>query len=270
MLAFVIPLRSKVSSRNWTLEVRLLERTIQSILNQTDPHFNIYLVYTDKPDINIIHPKLHFIQFPHPFLPFDHIIDIKSPKVKVYSPKWVEGEMDKGRKICLGCKIAIEEGHKYIMQVDADDLVSNRICSFVNFNLEQNKAGWYVDKGYIYQEGRGYLLKQPANMNYLNGSTNIIRADLVPIPDFRSHKTEDYFFFITHGYLKNRIKHMYNEEIEPLPFYANIYVVSGNNHSAIVQSVSAISIKNLAKVILRGVVLTSSIKESFRLYKIHS
>ncbi|WP_106219056.1 hypothetical protein [Pontibacter ummariensis] len=261
-------MRSKESSKNWELEEQLLERTIKSLLNQENQTFKIILVYADKPNLSISSDKLLMFEFPYPFLEYKDInYDLPVSKEKL-DIKWVVGEMDKGRKIMYGCKEAKKLGCNYIMQVDSDDLVHRNLSSFVDSNGNANKPGWFIDKGYIYIEGKNYLIKQASKMNLINGSTHIIRDRLIIIPDFLSTKASDFFLFCNHGYLRNKIFHDNNEELEPLPFYGNIYIASGNNQSNIYELSQANNLKNFFKLILRSKIITKSLKKTFGLNKI--
>ncbi|WP_347159299.1 glycosyltransferase family A protein [Pontibacter chitinilyticus] len=271
MLAFVVPLRPKLGCKNWELEVHLLKRTIKSILNQTSSNFQIFLVYTDKPELNIDDPKLRLIKFPYQFLPLEEIIDKNNPHNNIASKSnWgLVSEMDKGRKVSYGCKIAKENRCDYIMQVDGDDLVNRSIAEFVNSHLHLKKPGWYIEKGYIYVEGRKYILKQPSKMNLINSSTHILREDLVSIPDFNSKDVFDFSLFGSHGYLKKRIFLKHKVNITAFPYYGIIYILSGNNQSAIFEINKAKSLKNFIKLLVRGKLLSSKLRMDFGLYNIN-
>ncbi|MBB6610328.1 hypothetical protein H7F15_04700 [Pontibacter sp. Tf4] len=267
MVGFVVPFRGKANSKNWHYDQLLLQRTINSILNQIDRRFKIFLVYTDYPELDITADLdlIEYIKFPFEYMSYNEmVLNIHDQK---HAATWLERNTDKGKKILWGCKYAIAEGCTYIMQVDSDDLISNKIVSHVLRN--QGEPGWYISKGYIYIEKDEILIKQPDKMNFINGSTHIIKAELVNIPDFTSKEITDYYFFNAHGYLKDRIKQNFKLELKQLPFYANVYVASGYNQSNINALVQLNSIKNFLKLILRFKLLTSSIRNEFGLYALH-
>jgi len=100
----------------------------------------------------------------------------------------------------LGCKVAKELGCKYLMAVDSDDLVSNQLADYVNGNLSQRAAGWRFLNGYMYEEGSKIILKNHEIWG-INGSTHVIRADLVDIPDLKTnYNLFDYSLFEGHAY----------------------------------------------------------------------
>ena len=72
MFYFLIPLRSKISSKNWDIISKLFNNTIKSVCNQTDPNFKIILAYHDLPEIDREYlKKLELIKvtFPTPEKP---------------------------------------------------------------------------------------------------------------------------------------------------------------------------------------------------------
>jgi hypothetical protein len=187
MMTFVVPFRSKASSNNWNYHSALLYRTIVSLLNQTDRNFKVIVVYTDYPERVIESENLIWLHFPFPFLTVRDITDYETYAKAYFSKeKFAEYAMDQARKSIYGSQLAKELGSKYIMSVDADDLVSNKIAKFVNTYGDIENPGWFVNKGYVHLDGKNYVYRYPKNLNQFCGSTYIDRTDLVSIPDFDS------------------------------------------------------------------------------------
>ncbi len=44
----------------------------------------------------------------------------------------------------------------YIMTIDSDDCVSNKVCAFVSKNGTDSISSWYFKKGCLYPEGKSY------------------------------------------------------------------------------------------------------------------
>jgi NAD-dependent dihydropyrimidine dehydrogenase PreA subunit len=65
--------------------------------------------------------------------------------------KWLK-EFDKGKKLKFAAAYAMTIGANYIMTVDSDDCISNRICEFVSKNNDSSILGWYVKKEYLYRD----------------------------------------------------------------------------------------------------------------------
>jgi hypothetical protein len=268
MLAFVIPFRSKQSSNNWEYHSQLLNRTIQSICNQTNKDYRVIVVYTDLPENKIEHGHVFYLHFPYSFLNAREITDFDSYVKQYYTETYAQIEMDQARRIIYGCKHAIEQQCTYIMSVDADDLVSNKIASFISNNENSEDAGWYVNKGYVYLEGKNFVYRYNKNLNQFCGSTNIIRADLVSIPDLESRNLLDFNFFSSHAWLKDRLQEYKNAAIRPLPFRGVVYVlndVSWTNYGA---SYKGKGLKKWAKLFLLGQLINKKLRMQFGVYSI--
>lgn len=266
MIGFVIPIKPKRFSKDWNYDNLLLERTVGSILNQTDNKYKIYIVYSEKPEIKNIQPTISFIHFDFPFLEADEIEDYESFVKKWHKPDYAKKMMDKGRKITLGCVRAKADQCDYIMALDSDDLISNKIVSFVN-GCNCKIPGWYINKGFMYSEGGRFVLKN-YHLQNINGSTHIIRSDMVPSADMQSKKFVDFNFFEAHGYLNLRIKQLYGKDLSSLPFYGTVYVIGRNNSSNIYYLANRISFKMILKFILRGKYLSDRLRKEFNVYRL--
>ena len=269
MIGFIIPLRSINKSKNWNLDVLLVQRTIRSILAQTDSNLRVLLVYSDRPDIDVNDNRFSAIPFPHKFLTFNEISDFDTYAKKYYDRYWAEASMDQGRKTMFGCKILKEAGCHYIMAVDSDDLLSNKIAAFVNNHISADNPGWFVNKGYVYNEKKRLLIKKRKNMQMINSSTHIIRTDLIPIQPNDSLSLWENNFFAAHGYLRDRIFQHYSLRLKPIPFYASIYSANGINWSTITEISSLQNIKSLLKRAFNYAFISKKKRNEFGLYNIN-
>lgn len=266
MLTFVVPFRSKASSKDWNYHCALLNRTIRSILNQTVDNFKVIVVYTDFPEEKIENKNLIWLYFPFQFLTVHEIADYESYAKQYFAKeKYAEYAMDQARRSIYGSQLARELGSSYIMSVDADDLVSNKIAEFVEEHKNIKNSGWYVDRGYIYLDGKNYIYRYPKDINHFCGSTPIINTKLVPISDFKSTNLLDYNFFSSHAWLKYRLKDYYNSILEPLPFYAIVYVLNNQSWMNYGKSFEGNRIKKIAKLLLFGQFTTKKFIEEFTL-----
>ncbi len=266
MIGFVVPVKPKNISKDWAYDNLLLERTAKSICAQTDQRFKLMIVYNDFPEINFSHPNILFIHFPFPSVAFDEIEDLDYV-LKYYSKEYAEKMMDKGKKIHYGCKMGIEAGCQYLMGIDSDDLISNKLAAFVNDNCGKNGAGWRIKKGFIYKEDSKILIKKYDIQN-INGGTHIIRKDLITIPDFTANIFWNYNLFEAHGYTYSRIKDFHQEILSDYPFFGIIYIIHKNNYSNILQLTNARPFKNFIKKIIKGKFLSGEIRKEFNLYKL--
>jgi glycosyltransferase involved in cell wall biosynthesis len=264
-IAVIIPFRSASASKDWVTESAILKRTIKSVLNQSYGHFKVYIIYTDAPLDQVKDARVEYVQIPFPFQEY-HQIDHRDELMKLFkSEKLVVARWDKGKKISYGSKLAKEEGCDYIMSLDSDDLLSNKLFAHCVSEASKKKcSGWYAEKGYIYQHGSNFLIRVPKMMRYINGSSHILKSEFVEIPDFISTKWEDYNLFTDHGWTKQRIKETYNELIEPIPFPVVTYVAHKSNISKI-NSEFGFQFRKIAKRIIRGVWLTRKLRAEFNI-----
>jgi hypothetical protein len=267
MLGFVVPIKPKKFSKDWVYDSLLLERTARSICGQTDDLFKMIIVYNEKPEICFEHKNIIFIHYPFKPVLVSEIEDFDSYVKNYYNPAYAERMMDKGKKIHYGCKIAMEAGCTYIMAVDSDDLVSNKLAQFIHENLYTHKAGWRIQKGFIYEENSVLLVKK-LDIQNINGSTHIIRKDLITIPDFSTNIFWNYCLFEAHGYTYDRIRQFHNETLDDYTQFGLIYIVHKNNYSNILQLTKSVTIKNIIKKLLKGRLVSNSIRKEYNLYKI--
>lgn len=261
MLGFIVPVKEKSKSHDWDKGNALLKNTLQSICNQDNPFFKVFVVYTDMPYV-LKNDKVVYVQYPYPFVFAKEVTDYETILKPQFSDAMGQGVFDKGKRVLWGCKAAKENGCKYVMSVDSDDLVSNKLSAFVAQNNDE-KFGWFVNKGYIWNIKYPLLIKVPVNMNHLNGSTNITNINLVPAIDFETKKLSDVSFFIGHGYLKDRIFSEHKETLKPLPFYTIIYLIHDINWSGYGAILKKDLLKTLIKYLVRGKWLSRSIRKEF-------
>lgn len=265
MIGFILPLRPKSQSKDWKKDCALLEATISSLLKQTSENYKIFVVFSDDPKINISSSRLFLIQFPFSFLKTaeikeaaDMLPDFGNDSVML------ERRWDKSRKIFYGCKKAKEDGCNYLMSVDADDLVSKELANYIDRRVKEKEVhGFYVDKGYLYSFGSKRMIYINKGFQNFNGSTHIINADLVPIPDFENGTWMDYNLFTSHGWIRQRLKDSHGIELEAIPFPAIIYVAHGGNISNVGQLYIKDKTKQFIKKIIRGKAVDGYVKEEF-------
>lgn len=237
ILGFVIPFKPMAESSNWNLDKLLLKRTIATLLRNDSNTIKIFLVYTDPPGIELNDDRLYLEQYP--FKPYN-IKDLEDYEIVLknqYNELYLKRHLDKSRKIMWGCKLAKDAGCHFIMNVDADDLVSNKLITFL---LQQNNdlPGWYIPKGYVYYEKTGNLTQVFRNMHLLNGSTHVLNRDLIDVPFDDTKVWGEINLFTDHGYLKERLRITKLVNLIPIPFFSITYCRNG---------ISNISEPNLAK-----------------------
>ena len=266
MIGFIVPIKPKKASKNWEFDNVLFERTIKSICAQTYIQFKVIVVYNDKPTSTFNHGNIVYVSIPLPEVKSNQIEDLDYV-LKYYDINYAEKMFDKGRKITYGANVAINLGCDYIMAIDSDDLISNKIAEFIETHKASNPPGWVIKKGFIYNEGSNYLIKKHDIQN-VNGSTHIIRKDLIEISDFNKNIFWNYNLFEAHGYTYFRIRDFHKEFLLDCPFFGIVYIISGNNYSNISRIMNTAGLKKIIRFIFRASFLTQKIKKEFGLYEL--
>lgn len=261
MIGFIIPFKRKTDN-NWVTECNNLQNTLFSVINQIDKNFKVFVIYTDFPNINFNHKSVEFVKFPYQFLDTkeiqqlerlvntESIIDISD---KIY---------DHGKRTLFGSFIAKSKGCDFVMPVDADDFISNKISDWVNSH-KNYCLGWFVNKGFIKNGSSKILIKVSKHMNLINGSTHIIHVSLLPKYEIEKINPSLMCFFSSHGYLKYRLEIFNNIILNPIPFYSVIYYIHCENWLGYQNLFKSNKFKYYIKLVLRGTYLTKEKKLEF-------
>jgi hypothetical protein len=132
--AFGIPLKSSRIARDWNDTLRVFRRTLCSILRQSNPKFRVFVGCHEIPDVpEMADARVEALQAPFetPVYKNEYLID-KQKKRELIAVRWRE------------------LGAGYLMYVDADDLVSDRIVQHaLSLPPTRGFLAWY---GYDYNE----------------------------------------------------------------------------------------------------------------------
>ena len=261
MLGFVVPIAPRKSTRDWKWSNNLLNRTIHSILNQDCNSFKLYLVHEEKPELFIENPLINFIQVDASHLSASGMNDYESHVKKYFKSGYDDIMLNKGFKLNTGCRQAVLDGCSHVMCVDSDDLVSSKLARFVK--NKQKIAGWQINKGYTWKEG-SRILQRHNNLSGINGSTHIIRHDLLST-ETESRTFYNYTLFESHGYTKKRVLREFNEHLLPLPFRGVVVVEHQHNTSKEFFRARKHNLRFFGQFILKGEPVLSLHRTSFSL-----
>jgi len=210
---FGIPVRSQVTAKNWGTVCQLFEATLNTVLNQTDENLRVIVACHELPEVSAISdPRVVIAEapFPRPSSLLDQMVD-------------------KGRKWRLIGATLRTLGGGYLMPLDADDLVSNRLVAFARRDAHPN--GYILREGYEFDVGKRRMRVAP-RFNRLCGSSAIIRFDADELPQSFDEESSCYFSrFGNHIYWED-VAAAAGRPLKPLPFRGAVYVMNnGENHS---------------------------------------
>jgi len=176
-LTFIIPVISKEVTDRWDLVYANLKKTLASVENQTNSNWRVLIVSQTKPDVEYIEDKIIYV--PAGFKPARKCptnIKLSARETALYRRV---NDLDRMRKI----RVAAAALHKYrtdfVMVLEADDFVSNRLCEFVAANKEAN--GWSIEQGYIWN-GKSNYMHRTNRLTAVCGSSSIVKVfyELLP------------------------------------------------------------------------------------------
>jgi hypothetical protein len=215
MIVFLIPLKSKQVSQDWKHVSTLFERCVRSIVNQTSENFRVVIVCHERPEIQITHPSIHYVE-----------VDFPPPKLdSEYAISFGLMEKDKNQKMWLGLNYADRLNPSHVMFVDADDCVSCRIADFVSHNPDND--GWFIDSGYVYKDGSDRIFYKKKNFHLMNGTSAIIKYALVKNESMNSIDVDWSTSF--HQHVVNVMEQKKNPLL-PLPFPGAVYIVENGEN----------------------------------------
>jgi len=133
----------------------------------------------------------------------------------------------KNKKVAMCVRIR-EQGGGFVMPVDADDLISNRIAGLVNSG--KSKFGYVVNTGYEYDEKAKRIKVSPRFYNVC-GTSAVMKCDVDELPSNVSDSEEPYPILTGHT-LWEKIFDDKGTPLLPFPFMPVIYKCNtGENDS---------------------------------------
>ena len=213
MITFAIALKSKEVSKNWDYTCSLLERTLNSIYNQTNKEIAVVIVCHEKPLLSSSYPDIVY-----------HQVDFAPPEKSYH--KMI---LDRDIKEVLGRKVAKSLNSDYIMAIDSDDCISNQISEFIaqkSLESSNDADGFFADRGYMFYEESGKIVPK-SGLYHCCGSTVALKTELYDTPDSWEYddlvefKNNGRFF--SHGDLATYWQSK-GKRLSEFPFRSCIYV----------------------------------------------
>jgi len=163
--AFAIPFRSKVVAKSWDEVLARFRTTLRSILQQTSPHWRLFVACHDVPDVpEMADPRIEIVA-----------ADYEPP---IYHWEYL---VDKAKKRELAAQRLRHYGGGFVMFTDDDDLISNRLVEWVR-TQPSDSHGFVMPKGYEYYTLVDRLRYAP-RYHKMGGTCAVLRLTIDDIPE---------------------------------------------------------------------------------------
>jgi hypothetical protein len=170
VFAFVTSLPHPANCASYDARCELLQATLASVLGQTATDLGVVIVANEPP----VRPLPADARIELCLVPF-------APKASPPGKPSPQGIFaDKGAKLAVGTAHALRRGARHVMWVDSDDFVHRDIAAFAADHPDAN--GWYLESGYFHVRGTRRMREVRHDYHQHNGSSHIVRADLVGVP----------------------------------------------------------------------------------------
>jgi len=144
--------------------------TLDSVLNQSETDLRVVIVANEPPECALPDdPRIEVVRVGFP------------PATTLGRPSDVGIEADKGAKLGVGTSVAMRYRPTHLMFVDSDDFIHRDIAALAAAHPE--KSGWFADSGYLHQRGSRSVRLLHEGFHLRNGSTHVMRADILAVPD---------------------------------------------------------------------------------------
>jgi hypothetical protein len=217
---FCIPLMPKANAGDWGQVCRVFQQTIRSLENQRNQNFKVLLAAQDLPDF---FPEID-LDIVHIHTPWT-VEDDKSHKLR-----------DKRWKKTSLLRYVRQAGGGYVMMLDADDLVSDRLVEYVL--QDRNENGYIIENGYAYDWKADLIAPIPGvwgkTFDSVCGSCSVIyfKPEDLPPPTARD-PSEDGLYLAAKLKQHAQWKHVMEDARRPLeviPFPGAVYVLNHDNN----------------------------------------
>lgn len=230
LLGIVIPLKSKVVSKNWLDVTEALQKTLGSIQNQTIEQVMTVVVCHEVPDIPIRHCQgFQFIsvdQFPPP--------NVKGLERK---PRQLLYEKDRTQKINIGVKALLERGCTHIFSLDADDLIHRDFTQTIKNNASAQAI--LLKRGFLnFQQYN--VVNYTESFDVFCGSCCVMNASTVYLQ--RDNELYTFFEWYSHPNYEKSLKMIGMEYVVPEEYIVMYMREHGENISADADALPRISL----------------------------
>jgi hypothetical protein len=159
MLLVIIPFIADGVANDWPKAVAVLDRTMGSVLANPEKDLRVMVICQDRPPLKKTDERYIYIE-------------TKQPKPGKHDSVAKLGDL--AMKMTEAFDAARDLAPEYVMSVDADDLISNTLVSYV---YQRPKFDAFCFKaGYEWREGASYFVYRP-RFNQICGTSFVWRFD---------------------------------------------------------------------------------------------
>ena len=267
VVCFIIPIACRNFTSNWDAACNYLRQTIGSILNSIDPRFAVVIVGHESPMHYLPKdPRLHFLQYS------ESAPLAVNKNIQTIAQDWM-GKMQLGRDYAKQ-KLPSE----YVMRMDADDFLSNRVVGFLAQNSE--KAAFRISDGWIWNSGARIFIQQLENFDKLwCGSSIILKSaiadlpiqiyelsDRMPVLDQAKIGSARTLFTNEFHSFADKALSLHGLDIYKIPFRAAIYRVGNINSVTGRSNTKTYSIRFMLGKIRRLRLMKNALRNEFSLF----
>lgn len=164
-IAFLIPVASARTVKDWDIGCAYFKQTLSSILNSRGEDYCIVAAGHELPNFQLPQDlRFKFLSLDHP-LPSqeggDYRAAVKDKMIKL-AAAW-----DHAKSVW---------NPQYVMKLDWDDLISSRLVKWVV--SAKDEAGYLIKHGWIWRSQVPYLVQRTEYFDRVCGSCLLIRSDL--------------------------------------------------------------------------------------------
>ncbi|GAB4065421.1 hypothetical protein KHC28_02900 [Ancylobacter sonchi] len=214
VVVFGISLKGKTTPEKWAIVQKNLVATVACLRKQTDPNYLIVVAGHDKPNLGKFAERVCWLE-----------AEWERPT----DPSQYSNDKQKKRRLLLSQLRKTNIDNFYFFTLDADDYLDRDICSYIR--THNNKTGYYIDKGYIYDVSNGSLgtlSLETAPFYRLCGSCAAFWMTRADLPESYMDKTTIWHKLLDHTHFPEAMEEL-GRPIEPLPFFGGLYFL---NHGA--------------------------------------
>lgn len=251
LVSFVIPFRSKASTageESWRRVSSLLLGTVRNLLSQTSRNYTIHVVGDEFPAGGLPEDDklfFHKREFQH------HISDDDRGKNR-----------DRRMRVVQGCIHAGSLNPGYIMPVDADDRISNKLVAWLE--TQEQHPCWLVEQGFVLDYASRRFTKSDRYSHQTSSSILLSTSETGIAKDLSFAEMDKCYWFLGgHSQFKEDMAKR-GVSIRHVPFPAGCYLTGyGDNLSSIFAQSPISKIRRWLRFHLKGKPFSSDLKEEF-------